>query len=116
MIEIRKFTRKDWQRSPGIWRGSLLGDAMGSDHSLVFYETDEIGKGPALHIHPYAETFIVIEGRARYQIGETVIEAQAGDILTGPAEVPHKFTNLGPGRLRTIDIHHSPEWIQTNLE
>ena len=82
----------------------------------MFYEAGEIGKGAALHIHPYAETFIVIEGRARYQIGETVIEAQAGDILTGPAEVPHKFTNLGPGRLRTIDIHHSPEWIQTNLE
>ena len=64
----------------------------------------------------YAETFIVIEGRAHYQIGDAVIEAEAGEILTGPAEVPHKFTNLGPGRLRTIDIHHSPEWIQTNLE
>ena len=82
----------------------------------MFYETDEIGKGPVLHVHPYAETFIVIEGRARYQIGDAVIEAEAGEILTGPAEVPHKFTNLGPGRLRTIDIHHSPEWIQTNLE
>ena len=82
----------------------------------MFYETDEIGKGPVLHVHPYAETFIVIEGRAHYQIGEAVIEAEAGEILTGPAEVPHKFTNLGPGRLRTIDIHHSPEWIQTKLE
>lgn len=82
----------------------------------MFYETDEIGKGPVLHVHAYAETFIVIEGRAHYQIGDAVIEAEAGEILTGPAEVPHKFTNLGPGRLRTIDIHHSPEWIQTNLE
>ncbi len=82
----------------------------------MFYETDEIGKGPVLHVHPYAETFIVIEGRAHYQIGDAVIEAEAGEILTGRAEVPHKFTNLGPGRLRTIDIHHSPEWIQTNLE
>lgn len=82
----------------------------------MFYETDEIGKGPVLHVHPYAETFIVIEGRAHYQIGDAVIEAEAGEILTGPAEVPHKFTNLGPGRLRTIDIHHSLEWIQTNLE
>ena len=116
MIETRKFTPDAWQRNPGIWRGSLLGLAMGSDHSLVFYETDEIGKGPVLHIHPYTETFVLIEGRARYQIGNTVIEAQAGDILTAPAEVPHKFSNLGPGRLRTVDIHHSPDWIQTDLE
>ena len=82
----------------------------------MFYEAGEIGKGAVLHLHPYAETFIVIEGRAHYKIGDAVIEAEAGEILTGPAEVPHKFTNLGPGRLRTIDIHHSPEWIQTNLE
>ena len=116
MVKTRKFTPDDWQRSPGIWRGSLSGGAMGSDHSLVFYETDEIGKGPVLHLHPYAETFIIIEGRARYQIGDSIMDAGAGDILTAPAEVPHKFTNLGPGRLRTVDIHHSPDWVQTDLE
>ncbi len=116
MIETRKFTPKDWQRNPGIWRGSLDGLTMGGEITLVFYETDEIGQGPVLHTHPYAETFILLEGRARYQIGETVIEAQAGDILTGPADVPHRFANLGPGPLRTVDIHHSPEWIQNDLE
>lgn len=116
MVQTRKFTPDDWQRRPGIWRGGLPGGAMGSDHSLVFYETDEIGKGPVLHLHPYAETFIIIEGRARYQIGDSIMDAGAGDILTAPAEVPHKFTNLGPGRLRTVDIHHSPDWVQTDLE
>ena len=25
-------------------------------------------------------------------------------------------TNLGPGRLQTVDIHHSPRWIQTDLD
>jgi mannose-6-phosphate isomerase-like protein (cupin superfamily) len=29
--------------------------------------------------------------------------------------VPHKFINLGPGVLKTIDIHASPRWEQANL-
>lgn len=24
--------------------------------------------------------------------------------------------HMGPGRLQTIDIHHSPRWVQTDLE
>jgi RimJ/RimL family protein N-acetyltransferase len=32
------------------------------------------------------------------------------------AGLPHRFINLGPGRLQTLDIHLSPRWIQTNLE
>jgi mannose-6-phosphate isomerase-like protein (cupin superfamily) len=45
-----------------------------------------------------------------------VIEASAGEVVLGPVAVPHRFENLGPGRLQTIDIHHSPEWIQTDLD
>lgn len=114
---IRRFARSDWAYRPGpVWRGRLEGLRAGTDATLAFYETDEIGKGPVLHVHPYAETFIVLEGRGRYQIGDEVIEAEAGDVLIGPADIPHKFTNLGPGRLKTVDIHHSPEWIQQDLE
>ncbi len=58
----------------------------------------------------------MVEGRTRFFIGETTLDAAAGDILLGPAGVPHRFENLGPGRLQTIDIHHSPRWIQTDLD
>lgn len=116
MVTTQRFTQTDWQRFPDTWRGSLTGDRMGTEITLVFYETEEIGKGPVLHTHPYAETFIVIEGHGRYQVGDAVIDAKVGDVLIGPPNVPHKFSNLGPGRLRTVDIHHSPEWIQHDLE
>ncbi|MBX9460180.1 MAG: cupin domain-containing protein [Brevundimonas sp.] len=56
--------------------------------------------------HPYDETFIVIEGRARFFVGETTLEAAAGDVVLGPAGVPHRFENLGPGRLQ--DDRHPP--------
>ena len=32
-----------------------------------------------------------------------------------PANTPHKFKNLGPEPLYTMDIHLNGEWIQTDL-
>ena len=100
----------------GPWRGVVEGFAVGGQVTVLAYGTDEIGAGPRLHVHPYDETFIVVAGRARFVVGDTTLDAGAGEIVFGPAGVPHKFENLGPGRLQTVDIHHSPKWIQTDLE
>lgn len=100
----------------GPWRGVVDGLTLGGPITVLAYGTDEIGIGPRLHIHPYDETFIIIAGRARFFVGETILDASVGEVVLGPAGVPHRFENLGPGRLQTIDIHHSPEWIQTDLD
>ena len=100
----------------GPWRGSVEGLATGGQITVLTYGTDTVGAGPRLHVHPYDETFIITEGRARFVVGETTLDASAGEIVFGPAAVPHRFENLGPGRLQTIDIHHSPRWIQTDLD
>lgn len=100
----------------GPWRGSVEGVALGGPMTVLTYGTDEIGAGPRLHVHPYDETFIVIEGNARFFVGDATLDAGAGQVVLGPAGVPHRFENLGPGRLQTVDIHHSPTWIQTDLE
>lgn len=100
----------------GPWRGAVDGLALGGQNTVLTYGTDEIGVGPRLHVHPYDETFILIEGRARFVVGDTTLDAVAGEVVLGPAGVPHRFENLGPGRLQTIDIHHSPTWIQTDLD
>ncbi|WP_370576996.1 cupin domain-containing protein, partial [Paracoccus sp. PAR01] len=42
----------------------------------------------------------------RFFVGDEVIEAGAGEVVLGPKGVPHRFVNIGPGRLQTIDIHH----------
>ena len=84
--------------------------------TVLTYGNDEPGTGPALHVHPYDEVFVVQQGRARFFVGDQVIDADAGEIVLGPAGLPHRFVNLGPGRLQTLDIHMSPRWIQTDLE
>lgn len=100
----------------GAWRGSLTGEAIGGPVTVLAYGNDTSGEGPRLHVHPYDETFVIIAGRARFFVGDEVIEAGAGEAVLGPAGVPHRFENIGPGRLQTIDIHHSPRWIQTDLD
>ena len=100
----------------GPWRGFVNGEVLGGQVTVLTYGTDDIGVGPRLHVHPYDETFIVVQGNARFFVGDTVIDASAGEIVLGPAGVPHRFENLGPGRLQTVDIHHSPRWIQTDLD
>ena len=65
---------------------------------------------------PIDEVFVIQQGRARFFVGDEVIDAGAGETVLGPAGLPHRFVNLGPGRLQTIDIHLSPRWIQTDLE
>ena len=48
-----------------------------------------------------------------FTVGDMTIDAEAGDVVLGPANIPHGYQNLGPGRLDTLDIHLSPEWIQS---
>jgi mannose-6-phosphate isomerase-like protein (cupin superfamily) len=102
--------------SAGPWRGALAGEVIGGAVTVLAYGNDRPGEGPRLHVHPYDETFVVVTGRARFFVGDEVIDAAAGEVVLGPAGVPHRFENIGPGRLQTIDIHHSPRWIQTDLE
>lgn len=103
-------------KNNGLFSGSVQGRSFGGNITVLHYSTDVVGKGPSLHVHPYDETFVVLAGRARFYVGEHVIDAEAGEAVFGPAGLPHRFENLGPSPLQTVDIHHSPEWIQTDLD
>lgn len=72
------------------------------------------GQGPRLHVHPYAETWIIRQGEAEFTVGGETTRGAAGDILVGPANIPHRFTNVGEGRLEIVCIHPSAT-IQQSL-
>ncbi|WP_349435224.1 cupin domain-containing protein [Pararhizobium sp. A13] len=108
--------RHEWAERPDVWQGEFEGGLYGADVSVMFYTTDEIGGRPKLHKHPYAEVFIVRQGRALVSVGTDEIEATAGQIVFAPAGVPQKFSNLGPGPLKTTDLllaeAFSTEWLE----
>lgn len=69
------------------------------------------GSGPRPHRHPYAEVFVLLEGRATFIVDGATLEAAAGQVVVvEPGEV-HSFVNSGDGPLRQIDIHASPRFI-----
>ncbi|WP_338688496.1 hypothetical protein V5279_23970 [Bradyrhizobium sp. 26S5] len=53
---------KVWQLGTA---SEIEGRISGSDSSVIVVDMPP-GPGPALHRHPYAETFVVLEGRAVY--------------------------------------------------
>lgn len=85
------------------------------DVSFFVNETPP-GRGPALHVHPYAEVFVVLDGQLTFTVGDEIIEATQGQIVIAPANTPHKFTNSGSRPARHIDIHTSRQMITTWLE
>lgn len=92
---------------------------IGAEHGAAvsyFFVENQPGEGPGLHWHPYPETWVVIEGVASITVGEETFVAGAGDTATGPAYVPHRFTNVGDGVLKIIGIHASATIIQTFLD
>ena len=115
-MAARKLTRGDWARDPELWRGRFEGRDLGTGVTVLFFSDDRVGAGPVLHTHPYDEVFVVRAGRGLWYLGDETMEAEAGDIVLAPAGTPHRFENLGPGRLESIDIHLSDRVIQTDLE
>jgi quercetin dioxygenase-like cupin family protein len=92
----------------------FVGQRQGAPFS-AYIVTAKPGQGPPLHEHPYVEVAFVIEGSARITVGDEEREVQAGGIAVIPPNTPHRFVNSGDGILRQIDIHASPNFIQTDL-
>lgn len=91
------------------------GSKHGGSSVSFFLVRNRPGDGPELHRHPYDETFIIQEGRVLVRVGDETIEGGPGDIVVGPAGLPHGFTNAGPGPARLVCIHAAPqmttEWM-----
>jgi mannose-6-phosphate isomerase-like protein (cupin superfamily) len=112
---VHSVLRADEQRRAPNRTLRFEGEGYGSGVSL-FLVDNEPDEGPGLHRHPYSETWIVGSGRARFTADGQDLEAGDGDILVVGPDSPHKFVNLGPGRLDLICVHDSPAIIQEELE
>ena len=53
----------------------------------------------------------MLEGDVLFQVGEKETRVSAGCVVVVPPNVPHRFVNIGPGRLRQVDIHGSDRFV-----
>jgi mannose-6-phosphate isomerase-like protein (cupin superfamily) len=106
-------------RAEGLPWSNIANEFVGEDHgvSITFLVVDaSVGRGAALHKHPYDEVIIVLEGEGTLDDGSQEQVVGPGDIAVIPADQPHAFTNTGDKSLRQIDIHASPHFITEWLE
>ena len=87
------------------------GRDFGGQVSLFLVDA-EPGRGSALHIHPYSETWLVRKGEAEFTVGGERTRAYPGDIVVAAANVPHRFENVGPDRLEIVCIHPNDTILQ----
>ena len=66
--------------------------------------TEPPGSEAPLHVHHREdEGFWVLEGDVTFQVGDTTIEAHAGDYAFGPRGIPHRYT-VGSAGCRMLFI------------
>ena len=112
---MHSILRPDEQERTPTGTVRFEGEPSGSGVSL-FLVNNQPGEGPGLHRHPYSETWIVRSGSVRFTADGEGLDAGPGDIVVVGPETPHKFANLGPGRLDLVCVHDSPRIIQEELE
>nr|WP_133787312.1 MFS transporter [Kribbella sp. VKM Ac-2571] len=120
MTEIAKsgaavISRADGRDDGEEWTENYTELPGGAGVSLILESTTQEGVGPRLHLHPYAETFIIRRGSATFTVDTEEIVGKAGQILVVPAETPHKF-RTGPGGYEAVHIHANPTFETTWLE
>lgn len=86
----------------------------GVDTSMFVTRTPP-GSFVPLHVHPYAETFLLLEGRGRWTRGDEVLELSPDQIVVVPPETPHGFRNVGDVPLLVVSVHASGVLEQTWL-
>ena len=82
----------------------------------IFIVRTPPGAGVGLHVHPYAETFVLLEGSGRWTAGEETVELRAEQILVVPPETPHGFENTGDVPLLVVSVHDAGTMRQTFLD
>ena len=66
--------------------------------------TEPPGAEAPLHVHHREdEAFWILEGDVTLYVGDTTIEAHAGDYAWGPRDIPHRYT-VGPAGCRMLFI------------
>jgi mannose-6-phosphate isomerase-like protein (cupin superfamily) len=82
----------------------LLSAADTGGEFSVWEAVQKPGGEPPLHLHHTTdETFFLLEGKMRFMVGDTIIDASAGNIVFAPRGVPHSFRIKSP-QARAITI------------
>ena len=107
------FDLGDMEFSPTAWL--FEGQRRAGVGISVFVVRTPPGKAVDIHVHPYSETFVLLEGSGRWTAGDDIVELGPNQMLVVPPETPHGFRNTGEGSLLVVSVHESGALEQTFL-
>ncbi len=83
------------------------GEARAGIDISIFVVRTPPGRFIEMHVHPYSETFVLLEGHGRWTVGEEVAELAPDQLLVVPAHTPHGLRNTGDVPLLVVSVHES---------
>jgi mannose-6-phosphate isomerase-like protein (cupin superfamily) len=111
--EVAKYELADLKVSPTA--ALFEGKARAGIEISIFVVRTPPGRAVEMHVHPYSETFLMLEGNGRWTAGEEVVELQPEQLLVVPPDTPHGFRNVGDAPLLVVSVHESGTLEQTFL-
>jgi mannose-6-phosphate isomerase-like protein (cupin superfamily) len=108
MVPDRKVRADAGERAdfPGLGsRYVLRGDSSGGRFALIEHTIPPRTLAAPTHVHEREDEYsFVLAGRIGAQIGDAVVEAEAGELVLKPRGIPHAFWNAGDEEARVLEI------------
>lgn len=110
-LQIPALHLADTSLDRSVWYGGFLltflatSEDTGGAFSLTYTEAQKgVSVEPPLHVHTREEeSFYVMEGAITAYVGDEVIRVEAGNLLTLPRGVPHRYT-IGTEHARYLNL------------
>jgi quercetin dioxygenase-like cupin family protein len=98
--------QESYEPSNALWTLGCLMILKGRSEELEVIDTlVPAGCSPPLHQHDFgAESFYVVEGSARFVVGDREEVVGPGGFVRVPPSTPHSFETLGQAPSRILDI------------
>lgn len=98
-------------RPPSGGAARFEGANFGANVSF-FVVTSAPGKGADKHRHPYAETFVILDGDIEVIVDGEARMVSSGTIVVIPANTWHAFKNRLAHNALMVNIHPLPKMLQ----
>ena len=115
MTDPARFDLQDLRFNKSATAFLFEGEKRAGTETSMFVVRTPPGGSVELHTHPYAETFLLLEGEGRWTAGDAVVDLRPESILVVPPDTPHGFRNTGAMPLLVVSVHESGALDQTFL-